>query len=496
VSLAVGRPPVREREANAASVALRRGLLAFVVVLLAETVWILAVPPFRGSDEVDHVYRATGVAAGQWHLTEGAQHGRGLLVWVPTDVVAAARAQCTSLSYVGHDNCQAVRTDGDRSLVATAAGGYDPFFYLVVGTIAKPFHGAGVDYAMRAATAVLCALLLALGVGVMAFAGTGRWATLGVLAALTPEVLFSGAIPSPNGVEMGLGFVLWAALLAVVRRDDNLVLQRRLLVVGAAVAVPLTFVRLLGPLWVLLIVGAVALTVGVRATWEIVRRHRRVVISAAALTFLGACWWFGWQVIASHADGVQADQDRVLWILAFNLPAYTMQMVGAFPFRDQPAPLGVYPLAFFVIGLLVIAAWRRGAPVRAARAVLWIVVVALLVPIGLSLVFMPSLGAFWQGRYELPFVIGILPLCGLLLDEGRFAPQEGRKLVALSAVFLAIVQVVSVVNVERMEQDRSVSSGDPHWADPGPWLLGAGMLAACLLAGLMFRIRASQPDDG
>jgi hypothetical protein len=477
------------------SLAKRRGLLAFVAVLLAQAVWILAVPPFRGSDEVDHVYRAAGVASGQWHLSEGAQHGRGLLVWVPTDVVAAARAQCMSLSYVGHDNCQAVATSGDRSLVATAAGGYDPFFYVVVGTVAKPFHGAAVDYAMRAATAVLCALLLAVGVGVMTFAGTGRWATLGVLAALTPEVIFSGAIPSPNGVEMGLGFVLWAALLAAVRRDDHHVLQRRLLLVAAAAVVPLTFVRLLGPLWVLLIVGAVALTVGVRGTWEIVRRHRWVVTTAAAATFLGVCWWAGWQVIASQADGVQADKDRVLWILAFNLPAYTMQMVGAFPFRDQPAPLGVYPLAFFVIGLLVVAAWRRGAPIRAARAVPWIVVVALVVPIVLSLGFMPSLGAFWQGRYELPFVIGILPLCGLLLDKAGFAPHEGPKLVTLSAVFLAIVQVTSVVHVERMEQGRPVSASDPHWADPGPWLLGAGMLVACLLAGPLFRIRAPEPDD-
>lgn len=478
------------------SLATRRGLLAFVVVLLAEAVWILAVPPFRGSDEVDHVYRAAGVASGQWHLSEGAQHGRGLLVLVPTDVVEAARAQCTSLSYVGHDNCQAVRTEGDRSLVATAAGGYDPFFYVVVGTVGKPFHGAAVDYAMRAATAVLCALLLALGVAVLSIAGTGRWATLGVLAAFTPEVVFSGAIPSPNGVEMALGFLLWAALLAVVRRDDDQALQGRLLMVAAAAAVPLTFVRLLGPLWVLLIVGAVALTVGMRGTWDIVRRHRRVAVTAAVLTVLGVCWWFGWQVIASHADGVQADKDRVLWILAFNLPAYTMQMVGAFPFRDQPAPLGVYPLAFFVIGLLVIAAWRRGVPPRARRAVLWIVVAALVVPVALSLWFMPSLGAFWQGRYELPFVIGILPLCGLLLDEGRFAPEEGPKLVALSAAFLAIVQVVSVVHVEQLEQGRVVSASDPHWADPGPWLLGAGMLAACLLAGLMFRLRAPQPDDG
>src|SRR5436309_2910137 len=80
-------------------------------------------------------------------------------------------------------------------------------------------------------------------------------ATLGVLATLTPEVLYSGAVPSPNGVEMGLGFVLWASLLAVVRQDDARRRQGTLLALAFAAAVPLTFLRMLGPLWIVLIVG-------------------------------------------------------------------------------------------------------------------------------------------------------------------------------------------------------------------------------------------------
>ena len=472
------------------SLALRRGLLAFVAVLLAEAVWILAVPPFRGSDEVDHVYRATGVATGQWHLSQGAGHGRGLLVWVPSDVVDAAKGQCTSLSYVGHDNCHAVETSGDRSRVATAAGGYDPLFYLVVGSAAKPFHGAAADYAMRLTTALLCALLLGLGAGLMSFAGTGHWVSLGVFAAFTPEVLFSGAIPSPNGVEMGIAFVLWSALLAAVRRGDDHRLQRRLLLVATAAVVPLTFVRLLGPLWVVLILGSIVMFIGVRATREIVHRHRGLVTTAATLTALGVCWWAGWQVIARHATGVQPDKDRVLWILAFNLPAYTLEMVGAFPFRDQPAPLGVYPLAFFVIGLLVIGAWRRGAPPRVRRAVLWIVVITLLVPIVLSLAFMPSSGAIWQGRYELPYVIGILPLCGLALDDAGFAPHEGPKLVGISVAFLDIVHVASVYHVVQLELARPVSVGDGSWLRPPMVVLVALLLVAFAFAWRAARVTA------
>ena len=144
-------------------------------------------------------------------------------------------------------------------------------------------------------------------------------------------------------------------------------------------------------------------------------------------------------------------------------PYFPMQMVGAFPYRDIPAPLGIYPLAFFVIVLLLGAAWRRGPTVRSRRAVLWIAIAAVLVPVLLSLVFMPSAGAIWQGRYEIPFVIGVLPLCGLLLDEAGFAPVEGRRLVALCCVFLAISHVACVYHVEHLELGRSVSVHDKAW---------------------------------
>jgi hypothetical protein len=471
--------------------AFKRGLITLVAVLIAEAAWILAVPPFAGSDEVDHAYRATGVASGQVHLHRGSEHGIGLQVWVPSDVVDAAQAQCTALSYMKRDNCHPIKTSGDRSLVTTSAGAYDPLFYAVVGSAAKPFHGAAADYAMRAATALVCALLLALGVGVLTFAGTGRWVNLGIFAALTPEVLFSGAIPSPNGVEMGVAFVLWAALLAAVRRNDDPRVQRRLLMVAGAAAVPLTFIRFLGPLWVVLIVGAVTASIGWRRSWEIVQRHRHVVVAVAGSTVIGVCWWAGWQVIASHATEVHYAPEVKRWILAFNLPVYLMQMVGAFPYRDVPAPMAVYPLVFFVILLMVGAAWRRGTSPQARRAVLWITVATVLVPVILSLVFMPSVGAIWQGRYELPFVIGILPLCGLLLDEVNFAPNERPRLIALSGLFLVISHAACVVHVERHELGRPPSVSDPAWWHPPGYLLGVLMLIACLVAS--FVLRAGEP---
>jgi hypothetical protein len=160
-------------------------------------------------------------------------------------------------------------------------------------------------------------------------------------------------------------------------------------------------------------------------------------------------------------------------------------MVAAFPFRDIPGPLWVYPAVFVVIGFMAWAAWRRGPDRRRSRAVAWMIVIGLAVPIPVSLIYMPSVGAFWQGRYALPYFIGILPLCGLLMDEAAFAPAEGRRISRLCGVILALVNIGCVVHVETSELTRFVSVQDSGWVHPSPVILGAIMLAACLLAGVL-----------
>ena len=66
--------------------------LVFSGLIVLQSAWILALPPFAAIDEFDHVYRAAGVAEGQWRLSEAAEDARGLEVAVPPDVVDAASA--------------------------------------------------------------------------------------------------------------------------------------------------------------------------------------------------------------------------------------------------------------------------------------------------------------------------------------------------------------------------------------------------------------------
>ena len=76
--------------------------------------------------------------------------------------MAAASAVCSAYEYTGPDNCNpAQHLSGDTVTVASGASTYNPAYYAVVGLLAQPFSGAGTDFAIRAFTALMAALLLA-----------------------------------------------------------------------------------------------------------------------------------------------------------------------------------------------------------------------------------------------------------------------------------------------------------------------------------------------
>ncbi len=138
--------------------------LVLLATLLAQAAWILAVPPFRGMDEFDHAFRAAGVASGQWRLHDQAEGGRGLLVDVPEELVAASQGQCEGLAYIVPETCDGDGPGKEPGTVraTTSAANYEPVYYWVVGTAGEPFTGAHSLYAMRAMAALLCAIVLAL----------------------------------------------------------------------------------------------------------------------------------------------------------------------------------------------------------------------------------------------------------------------------------------------------------------------------------------------
>jgi hypothetical protein len=451
-----------------------------VGMLLLQTAWILALPAFRGTDEIDHSYRAAEVAAGEWVGHHGeAPDGRGDLVRVPQALVDAARPVCESYDYMGHDNCRSARPLGHgEALAASAAATYNPFYYAVVGTFGKPFDGASAVFAMRVVTALACALLIgAAGWATALWSRTG-WPLVGLVVTATPVVVFSSSVTAPNGVEMCAALALWSTLLALLRPES-----RRhttpLLVLGAGAAVLLVSLRSIGPLWAVLIILTVLgsrpardvlLVIRDRLGAGLVRATLAVVIATAA-----SALWTVRHGVPNFEQRPRGITDPITTTLQ-QYPLWFLQGVAAFPRRLDAAPGVVYVVcALATLSLLVAGFVAAGRRLRWTMAV--VAALALAVPFVLTVMTVAETGAIWQGRYGTPYHLGLALLAGLALDERARSRFQTPVLVALWAG-LAVAHTASIVHVVHGEELRP-SSASVAWAHPSAWLV-----AALVVAGL------------
>jgi hypothetical protein len=469
------------------SAARRFALLTFVGMVFAQAAWILALPPYRAIDEFDHVYRAAAVADGQWRATQPAQDGRGLLVEVPDDIVEAASAQCASLPYFGPDNCAPVEElAGGRVTVAAATGSYHPAFYWVVGTVAQPFEGAAADYAMRIFSALLCALAIAYSAHALVLAGAGPWTKLAFLVSLPPVLIYTTVIPAPNSWEIVAGLCVWTTLLAVGALEPGDRRRVGLLLAAVAAGCVLVTPRALGPLWLALIVLVVALFLGWRRVKDVVVNSRGPVVvgSIAVVTATAAAAW--WSVSAGWIGSDASDGPREIAPdadVAMNPPKWVFELVGVFPYRDQPAPIPVYVIYLLVVASLLWLGVRRARGAQRV-AVLAALVLSQLVPVVLTLLTAEQRGAIWQGRYGLAFVVGIPLMCGLVLDRAGWAPRERARLIPLGAAMVVACQAWALGNVAQNESTRAVSAADPDWVTAHPVVLAALMAVGSTLIAL------------
>ncbi len=454
--------------------------------LVLQGLWILTVPPFRGIDEFDHAFRAAGAATGQWRLTEPAAEGRGLEVVVPADLVAAASAQCDWLPYPGPDNCFPIAEVGeDQVVIATSAALYHPLWYAAVGQVSRPFDGAAALYAMRIATALVCALGIGVAAWALALGRPGRWTRCAFLAALTPVWVYSSVVPGPNAPEMAAGLVVWTCLLTTFSRGVPRRHETALVWLAGGAGAILATLRMLGPLWLGLIVLSVVAVVGVRAMWTTVS-GRRWLWGAASLAVTLAVAAGAWWSLDQGMTGMPLDAQEQGPVPDFEVGtkplAWTLGMIAAFPLRRETAHPAVYLCAALVLGLiLVVAVARSRARVRWALIAFLTVVVVF--PVVLTALTVDVQGVVWQGRYQLAWAVGIPIVAGMQLDRVGFLGREGVKPPALALVLLAVAHAVSVWGVAHGEVGRPVSATDPHWVTLPPVVLGATCLLTYLVWG-------------
>lgn len=459
----------------------------FVVVLLSalllQTAWILALPAYRGIDEFDHVYKAESVAHGQLLDQGTTDTGRGALLTVPGDTVAAASAMCDSLHYTGRGNCHPVRQLGNGMVtVASGAATYNPAYYAVVGLMARPFSGAAVDFALRAFTAVLAALLLAWAAAVTARWARNAWPLIALLVSVTPVLVYSTAIASPNGIGYTAACLLWAAGLGLV--EDP---RRPRLVALTTAALVVLATHTTGLMWLALVLVVIAILQPLRRWRELWRGSALPLIRSAVVVGLGGLACVAWILVAKTNSLTTAPEDfgsvpfgrvvsgQFLW---------TLQTVAAFPLRNERPPVIVYALWLVpFIGLMV-------AGLRCSARRLRITVLALLacwvaVPLALTVVSYSAIGMAWQGRYALPLAVGFPALAGLALSRSGRGP---RPLTATVTVALcAVAHLISCAAVAWQSAGQNPAPAFSATVPGGFVVVGALALLGGMLPLLLAR---------
>jgi hypothetical protein len=462
-------------------------VVVLLSALLLQTAWILALPAFRGIDEFDHVYKAESIAHGQLLDQGSTETGRGALLTVPAGTVVAASATCDSLPYTGRGNCHPVQRLGngpgvDMVTVASGAATYNPAYYAVAGLMARPFSGAAVDFALRAVTALLAALLLAWAAAVTARWASNAWPLLALLVSVTPVLVYSTAIASPNGIGYAAACLLWAAGLGLVEDPRR---PRLVAVTVAALVVLATHTT--GVMWLALVLVVLAVVQPARRWRDLWRGSTIPLVRSAVVVALGGLACGAWIIVARTNALTPPTEDLgrlPLGDLVSSQLLWTLQTVAAFPMRNERPPVVVYALWLVPFLGLMIAGLRRSTR-RLRLTVLALAAGWVAVPILLTVVSYSSIGLAWQGRYALPLAVGFPALAGLALSRAGRGP---RPLTAVVTVALcAIAQVISCVAVAWKSADHHLAPAFPAAVPGGFVVVGALALLGGLLPLLLAR---------
>ena len=483
-------------------------MVTFALVAAVVGLWSVATPLFGSADEQAHVVRAASVGRGELigreprsKLLEGYRFVR-----LPAIYDSAGR----------HLDCFARRPNRDASChtfsgsetrttsVITEAGPYPPTYYAVVGGVSRLWPSAkGSVYLMRLASVLITALFVTVAIRALSRTPESRVALVGVAVALTPMVFAFGGTVTPSGLEIGAALATWACGLALVAElragkgpDHGLVIQ-----CGTA-ASALVLARGISMFWLAAIALVLMALLGRDALDRLWRSATARVWGGIVVVCAGA--QLGWVVFAkgfglSKPIGFEANFSN--YEIARDTVGDTgglfLEMLGKPGWLDATPPELTYLLLTAALGVLVLLAVAIGTR-RYMLAMLAAVAVTVAAPIVLEAWQARTYGFFWQGRYTLPFALGVpllaafalrTDLGGRVLRSGWFIPALGSMLAV--ADFLAFYQALRRWSVGA--NGPVLFWLHPRWKAPIPqWLLIIGFGAVVVL--LVVWLLAALPD--
>lgn len=459
----------------------------FVAVGLSIGAWAVSTPLGGGPDEGGQVSQAVAVVRGELDgrqvpvkvgpitighvgtvdIPKWVADSGGLAVcfaWHPSVPASCARS-------VGHDTTTVRAT--------TPFANFPPLYYLIVGVPSLLATGTGALHGMRIAAALLDSSLIALGLFLLARYHTRRLSLVGAMVALSPMVLYIGAVINSSGMETAAAFAAWCGGLCVVERT---VIPRALALLTSVSFGVLILSRPTSPVNAAVILVVIATLAGwtrsrallfeksLRSLWITV--IGAMVVAALALAVGGLPPLLGFpqkpplSILGSVWLTLRLTGDRL------------GQCIGSFGWLDTPAPRLVDII--WIVMLAGLCAYGLAVSRRCRRA-LPLLVLAML---GVAVIFesprINAVGLYWQGRYWLPLAVGLPMLASSV--EPRMVHRRSGPAVPSSLKLVGVVGVLLLLGVaqigtflaslHRYETGLGAKESPPlQWTPPGGTVL-------------------------
>jgi hypothetical protein len=467
-------------------------LLATGFALLL-TAWMFSTQPFQAPDEAMHYVRALGIANGQLLGYKARYINPALppaqnrwLSYNTTLVMVPANLRPSSVP------CYNGAPDVSSCWAATTNGDFPPLPYLLPALALKVSPNVSTAWWLTRVASALPSLLLILLALAILWDGTAI-SVLGLLAAITPMVLFSSSILNPSGPGITASLALGAAAFRIAR--DR---ARAPAWVFAALAVTGFVAILAGPIGpvfaaAFLLLGVVMLgRDGIRELWH--QRPRPVALIAATLAiavFLALLW----RHYAGTAPGLFGISPllRNLSLAVQQLPGVLRESLGTFGLETVPLPTLAYSIAWiFEFGLIVAAVCLARARDRLVLVV--VTVLAIAFPV-LFWAWIDRLTAFnLEGREVLP-VLAMIPMAaGEVMYRSRHRWLGTR---AGHALLTAALLAIAAFHGYAWWINAGANAGAPRtvlfyraavWTPPFGWAPWIALVLLAVLAMILFAV--------
>lgn len=473
----------------------------FAALFVMTSAWSLATPLMASPDEPAHTVKAAAVVRGQFYGTPARPTSAGASPYITVRVPAVFASTgtlpgCYAFKAAVPASCApALRPGGPVVKVETPAGRYEPIYYLAVGLPSLVWRSAVGIRLMRLVGALVCCAFLASAFE-SARAARSRWGVAGVAAACTPMALFLAATVNPSGLEIASAVCMWASGLALVLGHDHAAPAGRLVARLGLSSCVLVQVRSLSLLWTALIGLAFLAVARKERLLELVRRTDVRVwlgIFAVSVVFAGV-WLLAFSPLAQipTPPAHQLSGTTVLETSIGKFDLLVREMIGVLGWTDTFPPALTFYGWLVVVGLVLgLGLSRAGARVWGCAAAVTAVTVAL--PVILESSQANRYGFVWQGRYTLPFAVGIPILAGMAVPDD-LAERLGRRGPWSVAAVLVVAQGAMFVVALRRYTVGLAGPLDPFGGRWHPPLGSVTVTVVFGLALLAFGALVALPD--